>query len=263
MCKRLYFIIFALLGISTINAQSSLAHEIGIMFGPVTFQSDYGERNNFDTNAGNTGFGIGIIHFLNFSSNNNKEHFFSEHFKVRTEFSFTKTNLHHFGKWVSKNPPTLGVQRLKAMSGSTSTINLGPQLEFSPFMKIHDYENSQGSLSPYVSLGFLVSYYSTKTKSGLGELGTIETTPLKYLTPSDGREHGYSNESNLVLSATAAAGIHYKLTRMSDLMLEARFQAFNSDWVDGLNPNKDIYKENKSNDWQVWFNAGYIYYLDF
>lgn len=233
MCKRLYFIIFALLGISTINAQSSLAHEIGIMFGPVTFQSDYGERNNFDTNAGNTGFGIGIIHFLNFSSNNNKEHFFSEHFKVRTEFSFTKTNLHHFGKWVSKNPPTLGVQRLKAMSGSTSTINLGPQLEFSPFMKIHDYENSPGSLSPYVSLGFLVSYYSTKTKSGLGELGSIETTPLKYLTPSDGREHGYSSESNLVLSATAAAGIHYKLTRMSDLMLEARFQAFNSDWVDG------------------------------
>jgi hypothetical protein len=29
--------------------------------GPVAFQSDYGERYNLTTNAGNTGLGIGII----------------------------------------------------------------------------------------------------------------------------------------------------------------------------------------------------------
>lgn len=46
-------------------------------------------------------------------------------------------------------------------------------------------------------------------------------------------------------------------------MFETRFQMYNSDWIDGLNPNKDLYKENKYNDWQVWFNFGYIYYLEF
>jgi hypothetical protein len=45
-------------------------------------------------------------------------------------------------------------------------------------------------------------------------------------------------------------------------MVEARFQYFGSDWVDGLNPNKEIYTENKYNDWQVWLTFGYIFYLD-
>ena len=82
------------------NAQSNLAQEVGIIFGPVTFQSDFGQRNNFDTNIGNTGFGIGVVHFINFSANNNRESFFTEHFKVRSELSFNKTNFEHFGEWV-------------------------------------------------------------------------------------------------------------------------------------------------------------------
>jgi hypothetical protein len=45
-------------------------------------------------------------------------------------------------------------------------------------------------------------------------------------------------------------------------MIDLRFQYyFFSNWVDGLNPNPEIYKENKANDWLVWFNVGYIYYL--
>ena len=263
MPKHLFITLFALFGISTIaTAQSDLAQEVGIIFGPVTFQSDYGQRHDFDTNAGNTGFGVGIVHFVNFSANNNRESFFTEHFKVRSELSFNTTSLEHFGEWTEKTPPTTGVLQLRAMTGKSTIISLGSQLEFSP-IKIHDFENSVGSISPYVSLGFLVSYYTTKASSSLGELGIPSTTFPKYLTPSDGRRYGYSDENGVVLSATAGAGIHYKLTTMSDLMIEGRFQAFNSDWVDGLSPNKDLYKENKSNDWQVWFNVGYIYYLEF
>jgi hypothetical protein len=50
---------------------------------------------------------------------------------------------------------------------------------------------------------------------------------------------------------------------MSDLLVDMRFQYFSSDWVDGLNPNKQVYTENKANDWMVWFNVGYIHYLEF
>lgn len=264
MFKPIILTIVAFFGISNIAiAQSDLAQEVGIIFGPTTFQSDYGERNNFDTNVGNNGFGIGIVHFINFSANNNRESFFTEHFKVRSELSFNHTKLEHFGEWVENEKRKNLVRHLRGMHGTSTLVNLGAQLEFSPFMKIHDFENTIGSFSPYVSLGFQVSYYKTKVSSRLGQLGLPVTTYPKYLSPSDGRQFGFSSENGVVLSATLGVGVHYKLTTMSDLMFEVRYQGYNSDWVDGLNPNKDIYKENKSNDSQVWFNAGYIYYLEF
>ena len=264
MFKHLYFTIFALFGMTTIaNAQSNLAQEVGIIFGPVTFQSDFGERHNFDTNVGNTGFGVGIVHFINFSANNNRESFFTEHFKVRSELSFNTTTLNHFGGYIETAKNQLAISQLKAMSGKSTLLNLGAQLEFSPFMKIHDFENTMGGFSPYVSVGFLATYYSTKISSTMGELGLPSTTFPKYLTPSDGHQYGFASENGVALAATAGVGFHYKLTQMSDLMFETRFQAFSSDWIDGLNPNKDLYPENKSNDWQVWLNVGYIYYLEF
>lgn len=265
MLKPILITLFAFFGIPTIaNAQSSLAQEVGIIFGPVSFQSDYGQRNNFNTNVGNTGFGIGIVHFINFSSNSNRQSFFSEHFKVRSELSFNKTKLEHFGQWVEiEKKKAAAVQYLSSMHGNSTIVNLGTQLEYSPFMKIHDYENTIGSFSPYISLGIQVSYYTAKASSRLGDLGFPETTYPKYLIPSDGRPHGYSNESGTVLSIVTGVGVHYKLNDLSDLMFDIRYQGFNSDWVDGLNPNKNIYKENTSNDSQVWFNVGYIYYLQF
>ena len=45
-------------------------------------------------------------------------------------------------------------------------------------------------------------------------------------------------------------------------MLDLRGQYYFSNWVDGLNPNPAVYKENKANDWNIWLNFGYIYYLD-
>lgn len=263
MPKHLLLTLFALFGISTAAvAQSDLAQEIGVFAGPVTLQSDFGQRNNFDTNVGNTGFGIGVVHFINFSANNNHESFFTEHFKVRSELNFSRTDLKHFGRWVDKKPESAIVKQLKGMNASSTLVGLGAQLEFSP-IKIHDFENTIGMFSPYGAVGFQVSYYSAKIGSNLGDITLPNITPGKYLTPSDGRPHGFSTEDGVVLSATAAIGVHYKLTTMSDLMFETRFQMYNSDWIDGLNPNKDLYKENKSNDWQVWFNFGYIYYLEF
>ncbi|MFB9077728.1 glutamate dehydrogenase [Flavobacterium procerum] len=264
MPKHLFITLFALFGISTAaTAQSDLAYEIGIYAGPVTLQSDFGQRHNVDTNIGNSGFGVGIMHFINFSAANNRESFFTEHFKVRSDLSFSRTNLKHYGDWVEKKPDGLFAQQLKAVRANSTVLGLGAQLEFSPFMKIHDFENTIGGFSPYFAIGFQANYYSAKISSNLGDLALPTVTPGKYLTPSDGRAHGFSSENGFALSATGAVGIHYKITTMSDLMFETRFQMFNSDWIDGLNPNKDIYKENKSNDWQVWFNFGYIYYLEF
>lgn len=252
--------LFSLINVS--NAQFNIEHEIGILVGPVAFQSDYGERHNIETNTGNTGFGIGLVHYINFSTSANFGDYFKDHFKVRTELSYNSTNFRHFGKWVDQNSNSIGAQQLRAMRGSSKMVNLGLQGEFN-LINIHDFENTIGGFGPYISLGVLYSYYTAEASSTLGPLGTPETTIKKYLIPSDGRPHGFSNESKGVLSVVAGFGTRYKLTTMSDLLVDMRFQYFTSDWVDGLNPNKQIYTENKANDWMVWFNIGYIQYLEF
>jgi hypothetical protein len=95
----------------------------------------------------------------------------------------------------------------------------------------------------------------------MGSLGTPLTTFPKYLTPTDGRPYGFSTEGGNVWSVVSSVGTRYKLSPLRDLMIDLRFQYFFSNWVDGLNPNPAIYKENKANDWLVWLNFGYIYYL--
>jgi hypothetical protein len=64
------------------------------------------------------------------------------------------------------------------------------------------------------------------------------------------------------MSDLASVGTRYKLNELSDLIIETKMQYYFSDWVDGLNPNSSKYPENKANDWLVWLNVGYIYYLN-
>jgi hypothetical protein len=249
---------------NTANAQFGFSHEIGAIVGPVAFQSDYGERQDLSTNAGNSGYGIGLIHYLNFSykaecDSYTPETYFNDHFKLRSELSYNKTNLEHFGQWIEgKN--SLGKEQLRAMSASTSVTNVGIQLEYFPW-SIRDFTATIGSFAPFISLGGQFSFYAVETSSTMGPLGTPLTTFPKYLTPSDGRSYGFSTEGNTVWSVVSSVGTRYKLSPLSDLMVDLRLQYYFSDWVDGLNQNKDLYKENKANDWLVWLNVGYIYYL--
>lgn len=265
MLKPLILSLFILVGCSnTINAQFGFSHEVGIILGPVAFQSDYGERHDLSTNAGNTGIGIGIIHYLNFSYKAEcncytPETYFNDHFKLRTELSYNKTNLEHFGQWV-EGKPSFGKEQLKAMRGKAALTNVGMQLEYFPF-SIRDFTSTIESWGPFISLGAQFSYYNAEASSTMGPLGTPLTTFPKYLVPSEGRPYGFSTETGSVWSVVSSVGTRYKLSPLEDLMIDLRFQYFNSNWVDGLNPNPDIYKENRAKDWLVWFNVGYIYYL--
>lgn len=262
MFKKLiytFITFFSFLNLS--NAQSSLAHEIGIVFGPTFMKSDYGVRNNFAANFDNVGFGVGFVHYINFSCNAKYITYFKEHFKIRSEVSFSNTTLKHHGIWVEGGSNSLGQQQLRAMEGKSSIINLGSQLEYSPFSEIHNFENSIGAFSPYLSLGLQYNFFNIKTSSSMGKLGSIDATYPKYLVPSDGQPFGFYSGNNGVWSIVFGFGARYKLSKSSDLILENRFQYFNSDWVDGLNPNKGFYTDNKYNDWQVWVTFGYVFYL--
>jgi hypothetical protein len=264
MLKQIAIFLLVLLGFSfNANAQFGFSHEIGIIAGPIAFQSDYGQRYNLNTNAGNTGMGIGIVHYINFSYEAEcncytPETYFNDHFKLRSELSYNQTHLEHFGELVAPNKTSLGADQLRAMKGSTAVANIGMQLEYFPF-SIRDFTARRGSLGPFISLGGQFSYYNAKAYSTLGPL-SLNAFP-KYLTPTDNRPYGFSNEGGNVWSVVSSVGTRYKLTPLQDLMIDLRFQYFFSNWVDGLNPNPAIYKENKANDWLVWLNVGYIYYL--
>jgi hypothetical protein len=262
MIKLKIFLLFLLIGLPHSSfSQFGITHEVGVIAGRIEFRSDYGQRDNTRTNLSNQGFGIAIVDYMNFSYTDNVNDYFKEHFKVRSELSYSNTNLKHYGEWVETEASKPGPKRLGSMRGSSQLFNLGFQLEFN-FIHIHDFENTIGGWAPYIGLGPQVSYYTATATSTLGELGTIATTPGKYLVPSDGRPHGYSNESKAVFSGVLNLGTRYKLTKMSDLILDMRAQYFASDWVDGLNPNKDFSPENKGNDWLTFVGLGYIYYLE-
>ena len=257
---RIYFLILALAfgGLNAAFAQFGFSHEIGVIVGPVAMQSDYGERHDLSTNAGNTGFGIGLVHYLNFSYKAEcncytPETYFNDHFKVRTELSYSKTNLQHFGKWVEDSRTSVTAEQLRNMRGSTAITNIGMQLEYFP-LSIRDFTATTGSLAPFVSLGAQFSHYNPEASSTTGPL-TVINTPIKY-------RDAFTNDSGTVWSVVASVGTRYKLNEMSDLMLDLRFQYYFSDWVDGLRPNPDRYSENKANDWLIWLNVGYIYYLN-
>lgn len=249
-----------LFGFSNVaTAQYGFSHEIGAIAGPVWFQSDYGQRSDISTNAGNMGFGIGIIHYLNFSYKAEcncytPETYFNDHFKLRSELSYNKTNLQHYGEWTDGT--SVFERQLKAMRGSTAVTNIGMQLEYFP-LSIREFTARNGALAPFVSLGAQFSFYDPTSYSELGSgiLGEDPTiTPVKYFDAFD-------RQGGTTWSIVSSVGTRYKLTELSDLMVDLRMQYYFSNWVDGLSPDPKVYTENKANDWLVWFNFGYIYYL--
>ena len=258
MSKYLSF--FILLFFSFWNntfAQFGLSHEVGIVTGPITLQSDFTGSDRVTSAMSNSGFGFGVVGYLGFTSlidYRKASSYFYSHFKIRGEFSYYKINSEFTGKWTEGNSES--AKQLKAMKGSSSLINLGLQLEYYP-LDLNDFESNDGGLAPFISIGTQYTLSSSSHYSelgpGLGNLATV--TPQKYLG-------AFREELGKAFSIVSSMGVRYKINTSSDIMLDLRGQLFFSDWVDGLNPNKLLYKENKSNDSAIILNLGYIYYLD-
>lgn len=237
--------------------QFGFSHEVGVITGPVVFYSDYGVRNDIETNMGNVGYGIGLIHYLNFAYRADcncytRDTYFNDHFKVRNEISYHKTELQHYGKWVDPSRTSLTADQLRGMRGSTSVFDIGTQLEYFP-LSIRDFVAGSYKIAPFVSLGthwvnFDPDNY-TIFEPGIGE----SLYPDKYGEDSRIKTPGTT------WSVVWSIGFRYKLTPMSDLMLDGRWQHYFSNWVDGLNPEVP---ENYANDWIYWLNFGYVLYLD-
>ena len=267
MLKRKHVVLsFCLLVFMQISyAQFGLYHEIGVIAGPVQFRSDYGQSQDSKTNLGNSGFGVGIIHYLNFTyadahNSSFTNTYFNDHFKVRSELSYNTTKLEHFGEWVEPSKTGEDAERLRTHTGKANNLDIGAQLEWSP-LSISDFQGYGHRLSPFASLGL---HYTFSTASVTTTYQNPDPSAIGNINDPSNFYSGWEPGSVDVStpnswSMVTSAGVSYKLTRVSDLMFDFRFQYYFNDWVDGLNHQLP---SNQSNDWLVWINVGYIFYLD-
>ena len=268
--KSLCIASFILATLQSVYAQFGFSHEIGVITGPVQFRSDFGERFNEENNFGNTGIGIGIIHYINFSYRADcncytSDTYFNDHFKLRSEISWNRTQLNHFGQWVDDSQFGPDAQRLRAHSGEAENFDIGMQLEYFPF-SIRSFSASVGSWAPFVSLGahYTVSspkQFTTYSSNGLPSDRNIfnpDNIYQPWIAASDG-EYPIDVDQINAWSLVTSVGVRYKLSPLSDLMVDLRYQYYFSDWIDGLNHKLP---SNKFNDVLIWLNFGYIYYLD-
>ncbi len=258
--KKILCCIWLGLSMSYGFSQLGFSHELGFIAGPAPFQSDYGQRYDWETNKGNLGFKAALIHYLNFSYQSECDcyttyTYFNDHFKIRNEISYFSSKLDHFGEFAEKD--NVGGRFLRdEMNGKTTVYGIGTQLEFFP-RSVRDYENGGFLFSPYGSIGVKFNYFVPEVDVDYSNIGEGSFLGTKF-----GPQY-ISEESDTTLSFTASAGSRFKLSTLSDIVVEAKWEYFLSNWVDGVNPDETIYPENRANDWMFFIGVGYIYYLDF
>lgn len=263
--KRVFYIFCFLVVNQAAFSQLGFSHEIGVIGGIVEFRSDYGNRNDIKTNFGNSGIGLGIVHYLNFAYRADcncytTDTYFNDHFKLRNEISWNKTDLEHIGEWVDPNRNSIEANQLRGHRGIAENIDIGMQLEFFP-LSIRSFQAFSYAIAPFFSLGVHYTSFSPQVFTNYANpdptlIGDVTDSSNFYSQWEPGSVNAAPGES---FSLVSSIGMRYKLTKLSDLMLDLRWQYYFNDWVDGLNHQLDY---NKNNDWLVWLNIGYIYYLN-
>jgi hypothetical protein len=233
------------------SSKAQIYHDIGFVVGNTYFRSDYGNRGNLENFYANQGYTLGLLYYLGVETG--KDYSWKNYFKLRAEVMYMQSKLQHHAESVAPSDTSNFATQLRAMRGETSVGNIGLQLEFYPLMA-DDYQRGV-RFTPYGSIGFQLNGYSSKAFSTLGALGNAVTTPTKYL-------NAFKNESGFATSFSASVGTRYRLANKHALLADVRLLRYNTDWVDGLNPNRKIYTENKANDYQLTIAFGYVYLFD-
>jgi hypothetical protein len=245
-----------IISITKSNAQLDLSHEFGLFIGPITMQTDYGERNHFPA-SNQTSFGAAAVHYLSFYGSNynwrNGASFFSDHFKLRTEVSYYFNNqLEHRSDFIDNNPGALA-ESFRNMKGSTKIFNIGTQLEYY-FKNLEDYGllfNTADKFSPYLSAGIQYNSFDADVTTAGGGFD-ISSIPVKF-------QDDIVLDPESTFSLVMGLGTRYKMDKF-DLVLDGRWQYFLSDKVDGV--DADEVDGSKFNDTLIFFSVGIVFNLE-
>lgn len=253
--KFLTLLVFSLLSIGVFS--QSNVFEAGFNVGTSSFQTDYGQRGDLKSGVtGNMGLAIGGVVYMNLFSNSSrwddKLNFFASHLKLKGEISYMKANLEHYGSYVEGTSPE--ALKLKATHGSTSVLNTGVTLEYH-FNDIFNYSKKRTQfLDPYIGIGGLLSY---SNPTFVSDLGDYTTNPS--VLPTVYQNNAIFTDPKASFSGVFSLGSRIKAGDKSDFIVDARWQVFTSNTVDGLDPKIDA---NKFNDWAFNATIGYVFHLN-
>jgi hypothetical protein len=258
--KKLLLKLFTVIVVTSFSggmqAQTSVSHELGGFFGISSLQTDFGIKGTF-ASENQASMAFGLSYYLKFFGSQynwrSGSTYFTEHFKVKAEFSYiNNSKITHEGVDSSSE---LG-KKLDAMTGSVVMYSLGANLEYY-FVELEDYSSffrSSGSVNPFVSVGV---HYTHADPDILVDGVSLEgqQEPYEDLIPKWQEGAIFLEEQNII-SASAGAGVRFGL-EMVDLVLEGRYQYFFSDKLEGLDAPND--PANKNNDTMVFINVGIVY----
>tara|TARA_R110002073_G_scaffold279026_1_gene442875 strand:- start:117218 stop:118003 length:786 start_codon:yes stop_codon:yes gene_type:complete len=258
---KLYYkviVLIFLLAATKGYTQLEVSHEFGIFTGPISMQTDYGERHHLPSSM-ETSFGVAAVHYLSFYGNNynwrNGASYFSDHFKLRTEISYYFNNkLENEGRYTDPGSTNAEAAALRAMQGATKIFNIGTQLEFY-FKNLEDYGllfNTADKFAPYVSLGLQYNSFDAELTNNGNNLD-ISSLPQKY------QNDAVFLEPESTFSLVMGLGTRYKMDTF-DLVLDGRWQYFFSDKVDGLDTSGNV--GSKFNDTLLFLSVGIVFNLE-
>ena len=237
------------------RAQTNFSHEVGAFFGIAAYQTDMGLSTEFAAeNQSNMAFGVS--YYLKFFGSQynwrSGSSFFSDHFKLKTEFSYlSKSNITFEGEVGASMQ-----EKVDAMKASVKLYNVGLNLEYY-ILELEDYSSfyrSNGTINPFVTVGVHYSYSQPDILvNDVSLKGQQE--PFTELI-GKWQEGAVFLESANLFSATGGVGVRFGLEKL-DFSFETRYHYFFSDVIEGLNAPND--PGNKNNDTMVSANIGIIY----
>ena len=215
------------------NAQFRVYHEIGGSIGPTLVAGDWGRNSSAGKVFGYDGVEVNLIHNVQMIRSN---------FGLKTNLGFAYTsNKHNKDEWTgngSEDPSSEQI-KLAAMSGNSTILSLGTQLEYNLFDFGMYYPRS--SWTPYAGIGFNLLYYNSSVDTPKGVPGVYG-------------EHGIYNESGSTTSFKLSAGAKFKISRFISMFGELTLQRSYSDKIDGLIPQASL-----GTDYLSSFNIGMKY----
>jgi len=220
----------------SVKAQFRVYHKLGGSIGPTLISGDWGRNTNIGNVFGYGGVEINFLHNMQVARSR-----FS--LKSNLGYSFIK-NKHNKDEWTGagSEKPSNEQNKLAGMSGSTSTVSLGTQVEYNFFDFGLYYPRA--SWTPYISVGFNMLFYNNNFS--ISEYGV----PYAY------GEEGIYNGKGLTTSIKGSLGVKYRVSRFLNIFSELTFQRAYSDKLDGLIPEASF-----GTDYISGLNIGVMYYI--
>ncbi len=254
LLSLLAFSFFAVLE-AQVTKDYHFIEEYEFNLGYANLQGDMGKPSSYFSGFGSSGIVLGAKFYTYFSDpRDNTRSYLEKHLKYNFDTHFTYIKLvNKKGKGLSP----VYASKINAIKGNLFMGNIGfnveyhlTDLRFNLFFESKFFTH----FDLYVSGGAFITLSNVNITSDLGDY-TKDQTILPY------SYKGYINNGNMINPGLRyGIGIRYKLNDQIQFSLSNNWSYFNSDYIDGINPNSKLVK-NLHNDWMFRTNIGVIYFL--